>query len=183
MLIQGYYSAFNGVQVPAEVEVQWRTGDAPLNATNIAYVKVISLDGAGNSGEISLEGLTEGEYYLLVKHFNHLAVITEQKIEFQAGEVSKVNLSEADSPDFYGCYGILPLWQENNGKLSLRAGNADGNIYVNIADFIIWRVANGSSPGTPEWDPRANFDGNEFINIIDFGLWRWNNGFQAYIPP
>ncbi len=52
----------------------------------------------------------------------------------------------------------------------LMIGDCDGDNDVDGQDALITRVANGSSPGHPRWDPRADVDGNLVVDIRDL---RW----------
>lgn len=92
-------------------------------------------------------------------------------------------MCDSASPYFYSVYGEQVMYVENNGKLSLRSGNASGDCcFINIADFMIWSIANGSSHGFVNWDKRADLDCNKMVNVSDLFYWRINNGSSSYIP-
>lgn len=50
-------------------------------------------------------------------------------------------------------------------------GNADGDCFINIADYDIWKNTFGSTG-----DLRADFNDNGKIDLLDFNIWR-NNAF------
>lgn len=67
--------------------------------------------------------------------------------------------------------------QQTSGiNFSLLGGDADNNNVVSLVDFAILRAANGTRPGDPKWDPRADFNGNNQIDLTDFAILRSNSG-------
>jgi len=46
-------------------------------------------------------------------------------------------------------------------------GDCDGNGVVDVFDVIIIVNAFGSTPGDPNWDPRADLDGNGVVDVFD----------------
>lgn len=59
---------------------------------------------------------------------------------------------------------------------SLKNGDVNGDNAINIADFIQFRVALGSSSGSANWNPNADLDGNGSVAIADFLVLRRNFG-------
>lgn len=55
-------------------------------------------------------------------------------------------------------------------------GDANGDNVVNVLDFMVLRIAFGSSPGDPNWNPMADCDGNGQVNALDFVSLRANFG-------
>lgn len=59
---------------------------------------------------------------------------------------------------------------------SLKNGDVNGDNVINIADFIQFRAALGSSSGSANWNPNADLDGNGSVAIADFLILRRNFG-------
>ena len=64
----------------------------------------------------------------------------------------------------------------------MRAGDADNDNIVEIADFNILKATFGRSAGDPSYDGRADFDGSQTVDIADFSLLKANFG-QVGAPP
>ena len=177
VLVQGFYNTGTGKQLPTNVYVVLR-GD-----TSVIDGRELALDTDGR-GTVSLYAST-GDYYIVVYHqksdalkikTNHLAVITTAKVHLLQGSTTRVVLSDTGSPYYQACYGTAPLYTEIDGKLSMRAGDANADGVVDALDYAIWYAANGAVPGDATWDERADFDGNNAIDTTDYALWFLNNG-------
>jgi hypothetical protein len=87
-----------------------------------------------------------------------------------------------------------PKFLANSGNITLtggsasaemglmKAGDANNDNVVNVADFGILKVTFGKSIGDPGYDQRADFDGNNIVNIADFTLLKGSFG-QGGAPP
>ena len=170
ILLQGYYTMGNRDSVTVELR------DSRIS---IAYSFKVLPD---ENGHVQLP-VPEGSYYVVVSHRNHLAVMTSSRYTFAPGVVTIdfTTPGVAYSPD----PGLPdPMFTENDGSMSLRGGDANGDGVVNILDFAVFARANGSteSPPSSNWDRRADFDGNRVVNIFDFQVFALNNGRVTYIP-
>ncbi|UCE17403.1 MAG: choice-of-anchor D domain-containing protein [Gemmatimonadota bacterium] len=170
VLLQGYYTMGNRDSVVIELR------DSRIS---IAHSFKVFPD---QEGLVQLP-VPEGSYYVLVDHRNHLPVMTNARYSFAPGMVTIDFTSpgvaykpEPGSPD--------PVYTENDGRRSLRGGDANGDGVVNILDFALFARANGSteSPPSSNWDRRADFDGTRVINIFDFQVFGLNNGMVTYVP-
>ncbi|MFQ6092235.1 MAG: choice-of-anchor D domain-containing protein [bacterium] len=170
VLLQGYYTMGNRDSVAVELR------DTRIS---VAYTFQMLPD---QNGLVQLP-VPEGSFYVVVSHRNHLAVMTNSRYTFAPGVVTIDFTSpgmayqpEPGLPD--------PMFTENDGRRSLRGGDANGDGVVNILDFGLFARANGSteSPPSPNWDRRADFDGNRVINIFDFQVFALNNGAVTYVP-
>jgi hypothetical protein len=74
--------------------------------------------------------------------------------------------------------GIVTLVEGTNDvELGLlRAGDADDNNCVGIADFNVLRLSFGKVAGQSGYDPRADFNDDNIVNILDFSLLRASYG-------
>lgn len=170
ILLQGFYTMGNQDSVVVELR------DTRIS---IAHTFKVLPDVEGN---VQLP-IPEGSYYVVVSHRNHLAVMTDSRYTFAPGVVTidftapgVAYKPDPGMPD--------PMFMENDGKMSLRGGDANGDGVVNILDFALFAQANGAteSPPSSNWDRRTDFDGNRVINIFDFQVFAQNNGMVTYIP-
>ncbi len=180
--LDGFYLV--GSQRPTTIDIEFRFGTTPETAdTVVASYEDIPLNANGQTGNIDLTGCPGGDLFLTVSHLNHLKVITENMVNVNYGTTANINLSDEDDLTFEPCYGIDPLGDEVDGMISLRGGNANGDAYVNASiDFIIWLLANGSTPGSGNWDERADFNGDSAVNSADYSEWLNQNGRVSFAP-
>lgn len=145
----------------------------------------IELDKYGTLAQTPLDlgKVTPGNYYLVVSQLNHLPVITNSSYYFDVDTTVTLALSDTLSPDFAPVYQTT-MYTEDDGKLSLNSGNANVDpgqeLYINVLDAFVWINANGSSPGSQNWDIRADFDANGMINVLDILKWIHCNGRIGY---
>jgi len=182
VLLDGFYDGSD--QVVTEIDLEFRMGASPATATSlVASFTGIALDANGQTGTIELLNAPAGDFYLVVKHLNHLSAITAEPVCFSVLTPVTVNLSDTTDPNYMACYGTAPLSTGPGGMLTTRGGNANGDAYVNASgDFIIWLNANGTIPSDPNWDARADFNGNEVANSADYSIWLNQNGRISYVP-
>lgn len=146
----------------------YRYHNVALNETGILF-----------DGVLDLGSIIPGFYYLVVSQLNHLAVITEEATAFHRSSKTTINLSDTTSLNFLAVSGG-GLYLENDGRLSLHSGNGEKEnnqaLYINVLDALVWVYANGTTPGYPGWDIRADYDANGLINAIDALKWVECNG-------
>lgn len=118
------------------------------------------------------EGVTAGDYYVVIRHRNHLAVMT----------ASAIPLSESSSlydftmaPD--RAYGANPMVSLGNGSFGMFSGDANGNGSINNIDLVQWRT-NFSRIDYNDADLFA--DG--VVNSLDYIKWRRYNAKRTAVP-
>lgn len=126
------------------------------------------------NGEILRFAVLPGGYYVLIKHRNHIGVISSQKINFSTATLS-YDFTSSDT----SAYGINSLTQLADGLFGLYSGDANGNGIINLEDVeILWRLQNGTVGYNS-----ADFDLNGGVNIADKNIfWRMNYGRASEIP-
>jgi hypothetical protein len=136
---------------------------------------IVDIDG---SSRLTFNNISMDDYYIAVKHRNHLAVMS-------ANPVVLINNSllydfTIDSTKFYG--GSLGAKELESGSQSIWGmfcsdGNSDG--FINDIDLNqIWKPQNGLDKYS---NGDYNLDG--YINAIDKNLfWRLNNGLDTKLP-
>jgi parallel beta-helix repeat protein len=174
ILLQGYYNPAADTTRVDTITVQLRNRSAPsleVDTSRVVTDKFGKVTFAFSKALVSADS-----FYVVVKHRNHLGVITSVPYRFAPGETTVVDLTDSLSK----VQGTEAMWAESNGKFSLRGGDADGNGVVNAVDRnAYWRVQNGTS-GT---NLPADFNGDGAVNAIDRNsIWRPNNGRASYVP-
>jgi len=142
----------------------------PTNQDNILHQKAVFLKNDGSlvnldgTTEISLDGVSSGNYYIGIAHTNHLSVIsnTPHSIGLTADLYDFSNAASA-------AMGAEQL-KEINGQFYLHSGDFDGNGLINNQDYNLWKT-NSSSLNI--YSP-ADADGNGIINSLDYNLWKVN---------
>lgn len=163
--------------VPAEM-VDWvlvQASNDPNNASNSDIVatkaalllsngSIVNTDGS----TLSFSGLPGNNYYFIVRHRNHLAIVTPTPVTIPTAAV--VDLT-TNAQTFAGVQQTKQMG--TTGIFAMKAGNGDGNMTINIADRnAIWRPQN-SLLGYRAGD----YDMNGNVNIGDRNSkWRVNNG-------
>ncbi|HSD63950.1 MAG TPA: hypothetical protein VLB50_09120, partial [Ignavibacteriaceae bacterium] len=167
--------------IPPEI-VDWillelRTSPAASSVVSrrAAFVRndgmVVDLNG---DIKVTFAGVNSGSYYIVVRHRNHLSIMSKNPVEI------------SDFPALYDfttsqdkAYGSQPMKLLNNGKYGMYSGDGNGNGSVNTADYnTVWKKENGSI-GYKEGD----FDLNGGVNIVDSNAkWKPNKGKVTQVP-
>ena len=167
--------------VPAQV-MDWvllelRTGTAAstMVARRAAFVRtdgqLVGLDGTQLP---SFTGVQPGNYYVVVRHRNHLGIMTASSIALSASSPLydfTTGLSKA--------YGLNPMIDCGNGVFGLISGDGDASGGVAASDRnLVWRPQNGQA-GYKSGD----YDLSGGVGSIDRNSkWRVNNGKSSQIP-
>ncbi len=117
---------------------------------------VVAIDGVS---DVILRGLT-GEYYIVVKHRNHLSVMTSNKIPLS------VNPTSVDySNNATATFGTNAQVQLSNGTMALWAGNVNGDIIVQYT---------GGTPDTPSILSEVLNNPGNFLNFPTYIVTGYN---------
>jgi hypothetical protein len=88
---------------------------------------IVDIDGS----PVEFEGLSSGNYYIVIKHRNHLAVMSRESIPFSSGSPASYDFTNAGQSGAYGNdttnFQNLPLSNVGSGFYAMRAGDAGGN--------------------------------------------------------
>ena len=128
--------------------------------------------GDTTKGYVEFDGLAPGNYYFVVKHRNHLAIM------------SRVAIALTDANTFYDfttgqdkAWGTNPMKQLAVGVFGLYAGDANGSSDVSILDRSLWRTQNSLSGYLG-----ADFNLTGDVSILDRAIWRSNNSVASQVP-
>ena len=155
------------------VLVELRTPDwsaASKVATRAAFIKragrIVDLDG---TSPVTFSGLASGNYYVVVRHRNHLAVMSASAVALSASS-SLYDFTGSQNAAYSSDYGLYPPMKDlGNGKFGMYAGdvNGDGTVYYlgsgNDRGALLVEIGgsvNGTASGYISQD--TNLDGSAY---------------------
>jgi parallel beta-helix repeat protein len=157
------------------VLLELRTGTSATTTIvrKAAFLKsdgsVVALDGVS---KVTFDGLPAGSYYVVIRHRNHLAVMSAN------------TLSLSDNSSLYDfttgpgkAYGTNPMSDLGNGKWGMTAGDGDINGLVNVIDYGTvgnFLFATGYIFG--------DLDMNGVINVMDYAKTNLNLFKNSQVP-
>jgi subtilisin family serine protease len=128
------YSGSESVSsIPSSDIVDWvllelrETTDGDAVGRQAAFLKSDgSVVGLGGSGPASFSDVSDGDYYLVVYHRNHLPIMSTSKISFSSGSTASYDFTTGQDQ----AYGSAPMADLGDGNFGLVAGdvNADGQV-------------------------------------------------------
>lgn len=150
----------------AENYVDWILVQVRDNLTNTRYSKVAILTDDGtvlnpDGTSFSFAGLTTGDYYLVIKHRNHLAIMSAEKIRIEQNRTVDYDFIAALSR----AYGENSMALLENNKYGMIAGDGDADAVITVLDYS--SVANNIlSRGYAQGD----MDMNGVMNVLDYSF-------------
>jgi hypothetical protein len=176
----GYYTVSTVPSIPNPDIVDWmlvelRTGTASGTtvARHAAFLKrdgtIVDKDG---SSPLTFQGLSKGDYYIVVRHRNHLAIMTASAIPLSSNS-ALYDFTTSQSQ----AYGTEAMKDLGNGAFGIYSadGNNDGGIYGE--DYILYQTSQGEEGYRIE---DFNMDGGVYGE--DYILYKVNQGFETLIP-
>jgi hypothetical protein len=158
------------------VELRDHTTPSKVIASRSAY-----LNSDGNLiDENTTPGISiaapSGDYYIAIKHRNHLAVMSANKVALP--NITTYDFTTSDT-SYFGTNGAKLLETSPSNVWGMIAGDGTGNGGVSIDDCnLVWRVENGTI-GYKNGD--YNLNGG--VSIDDRNqYWRINNGNLSQVP-
>lgn len=121
------------------VELRTGTASASKVVERAAFIKsdgtIVDIDG---SSPVTFTGISAGNYYVVVRHRNHLAIMSADSIPLSSSSVL-YDFTTSQSQT----YGINPQKDLGAGIFGMISGDGNGNGGVNIVDNnLVWRVEN-----------------------------------------
>jgi hypothetical protein len=147
-----------------------------------AFVKddgmIVDLDGI-SPVLLSKGGIDSGEYYIAVRHRNHLSIITENKVSIYPETMEQLVDFTNPSNIMGRTNALKPVGYDPNGKLlwAMFSGDVNGDGVVDQTDLVLsWEER--------DFEGYYGFDSNMsgIINTRDFNF-NWNNQGQATFLP
>lgn len=146
--------------------LQLRHVDGSTVAANFALFLTADgsiIDESGN-GNINLTQTAAGDYYIVLKHRNHLAVMSRTPIHLSAGATGVYDFSTG--LDKY--YGNDAARLTTDSLYGLRCGDINQDGLVTTLDYTLWYNAARS---TVDHYQKSDVDCNGLVNAADWTLW------------
>ncbi|NWG29573.1 MAG: polysaccharide deacetylase family protein [Ignavibacteriaceae bacterium] len=131
---------------------------------------VIDTDG---SSPLAFKGLSDGNYYVVVRHRNHLPIMSANPVTLLKGTSVSYDFSTSQTQ----AYGTNPMkvLGENIFGMYSADGNDDGGIYGE--DYILYQASQGEEGYRIE---DYNMDGGVYGE--DYILYQLNQGAETWVP-
>ncbi len=157
------------------IELRTSTGSSSTVARRAALLKsdgtIVDLDG---SSTVRFDFIPNGKYYIVVKHRNHLAIMSANSVSLS--ETSTLyDFTDSQSKAF----GINPMIKLGDTFYGMYSGDGDSNGGVSSSDRNnVWRIENGKSGYL-----KGDFDLNGTVDSNDLDLhWSIENGNLTQVP-
>jgi hypothetical protein len=168
-----YYTSHTDVVDWILVELRTGTAAGTKVAERAAFIKsdgtITDLDG---SSTVVFDGVSTGSYYIVIKHRNHLAIMSASVVAL-SGSSAQYDFTTAQA-QAYGTNAMISLGSGKYGMIS-GDGNKDGGIYGE--DYILYQTTQGNE-GYQIGD--YNLDGGVYGE--DYILYQVNQGYETLVP-
>lgn len=161
------------------VFVELRQGTS--GATTVAGTKVGLLQRDGDIVDVdgvsplTFNNITLGNYYVAIRHRNHLGFRTNAPVTFANTTAVNVNFTDG-SVAVFGANALVDI--PNSTYKAMRGGNAEPNATINLNDFNAWSADNGFYN---DYTKHTDFNLDGEVNTNDYLLWKSNNGFSQQL--
>ncbi|MBK8944271.1 MAG: hypothetical protein IPM32_03270 [Ignavibacteriae bacterium] len=160
---------FNGNEKISDMKtifVDWLIVELRDNLNSVKYTKAAVLGNDGSvyntdGAQLFFTDIINGDYYIAIKHRNHLNIVSSEKVQIQNG----INVNYDFTGSANSAYGINALTLLKNGKYGMIAGDTDANGVINNLDFGI--VANNIPSRAYH---QGDLDMNGIVNVLDYSL-------------
>ncbi|MEO0683513.1 MAG: VCBS repeat-containing protein [Cyanobacteria bacterium J06649_11] len=135
---------------------------------------IVGMDG---KSPIQFDQLIPAGYHIVVKHRNHLAVMTEAPFTVSLRDIITVNFLDQLTPT----YGVAAQYIQSDSKATMYSGDAVPDGQVNAVDKnAVWRLTNGLPFNYRQSSADFNLDGT--TNAVDANAhWRIHNSRSSNI--
>ncbi len=149
------------------IELRWANDTAVVAQAKAALLlKNGDVVTTANNTTLFFDEVPPGNYFVVIRHRNHLDIITNQPIALN-NTATTVNFTVANVV----MGGSSQIHQFADGKHALKAGDIDGNGTITIADYNIYA---SQASSIMEYLPGdTNLDRN--VTIADFNLYKPNS--------
>ncbi|MEM1094260.1 MAG: hypothetical protein AAGJ10_06615 [Bacteroidota bacterium] len=155
------------------VELRTGTGAGTLVRKQAAVLlsdgRIVHTDGVT---PIRFHDLAEAAYYVVVRHRNHLPVMSAVPLALST-EARSYNFSAASQRAF----GVNAQQKQASGVFMMYAGDADASGGVTATDVRAWRLVNGIAGAF-----LADFNLSGGVTAADRLYWRLSNGIGSQVP-
>lgn len=116
------------------VELREAANGPTVGGATVLFTSLGFLMTPYGSANITFAHVPDGDYHLVLRHRNHLAVMTAAPVHLVAGTAADVDLT--DAAGLYG--GSVAGTEVEAGILALTAGDVTADGQVNRADRVAW---------------------------------------------
>jgi hypothetical protein len=135
-----------------------------LANTNYSKAAILTEDGTvinSDGTPFSFSNIISGQYYIVIRHRNHLAIMSSAKINIENNKKINCNFTDSQSR----AYGENAMSNLGDGKFAMIAGDVDANGMINNLDFS--KIANNILfRGYAQGDT----DMNGIMNVLDYSF-------------
>jgi hypothetical protein len=181
-----YYSGTESVlSIPANVvdwvlcELRTGTGSPTTVSRRAAFIKTDgTIVDTNGTCAVSFPGVAPGNYYLVIRHRNHLSIMSASALVLGLTNTS-YDFTTAQSQAYVNVPPASPMVSLGGGVYGMFAGDADKNGTINYAldRGQVWN--NRGNPGYLN----ADITCNAIVNVAIDGGYIWNNrGVQTQVP-
>jgi len=185
-LLDGYYDETTQLQRFAVLDIELRAADRTTIVTSEPFYMVYNnntraIDGIG-------ENIPEGNYYLVIKHINHLPIISNQMVAFSLTETATIDISNpTNNFEYQPADTSFPAMALRSGVKIMRGGNyrysdPPNAEVINGDDWQQWYKAFGANRTSANWNEIVDGDGDGNITGTDWQLWYKNFGYSSFVP-
>jgi hypothetical protein len=158
--------------------VDWILIELRENINDVRYRKAAILNKFGkvlnpDGSDFYFQNINSANYYLVVKHRNHLSIMSNDKILIRNGETINYDFSLSATKTFGEASQVLL----SNNKYGMISGDADGNGKINNLDY--GEIANNIFLSGYL---RGDLDMNGTINVLDYSKIYANILKKSYVP-
>ena len=149
---------------PSKNYVDWILVQLRDDLTRTKYSKPALLNKDGgvvnpDGSPFSFSNISEGQYYIVIRHRNHISIMSSAKVQINNNEEVKYDFTDSQNK----AYGTNSMADLGNGKYGMIAGdeNADGKI--NDLDFttVAEKLFSGGYI-------QGDVDMNGVVNVLDY---------------
>jgi hypothetical protein len=143
-------------------------------STSVAYTKSALLQkdgdivGMNGTSPVIFDNTTPGNYYVTVRHRNHLGFRTANPI---ALSLTPTTLNFTNNS--VSLYGATPLTALSPSLFAMNGGDANSDGSIDAFDTIKWELQNGLFD---EYTNNADYNLDGSVDAFDTILWELNNG-------
>ena len=156
------------------VELRTGTSSSTIVAQRAGFLKsdgmIVGLDGVSPLRF----GLPAGDYYIVVKHRNHLAIMSANPVSFSAGSVINYNFTISQDK----AYGTNPMTSLGGETYGMIAGDTNGDGGIGVQDYSKYKVTQGQEG----YDKIADFNCDGGVGVEDYSLYKLNQGKETSVP-
>jgi hypothetical protein len=158
------------------LQLRSKSDGVPVTSKSVFLKKdgtLINDDGTLAEIEIpSIEG--EKDYYLVLKHRNHLAVMSNSVQALNGTSSSQYDFTTG-SGQFYGTDGALDL---GSGVWGMISGDGDQNAGIYLGDYILYK----NTQGNESYEEKADFNLDSGVYLEDYIIYKTNQGKESKVP-